>query len=57
MELEEVFMEQGVADTSPAVEWEVGVEPLPLENNESLAMSSLSSQLSKTTPHPGYPFW
>ena len=54
--LEEVFLEQGVADTSPTVKWEVGAEPLPLEDNTSSAMSSLSSQLSDVTPHPGYPF-
>ena len=57
MELEEVFLEQGVADTSPTVEWEAGAETLPLEDNESSTMSSLSSQLSDTAPHPGYPFW
>ena len=57
VELEEVFLEQGVADTSPAIEWEVGAEPLPLEDDTSLAMSSLSSQLSNVAPHPGYPFW
>ena len=55
--LEEVFLEQGVADTSPTVEWEVGAEPLPLEDDTSSAMSSLSSQLSDIAPHPGYPFW
>ena len=50
-------MEQGVADTSPTIEREAGVEPLPLEDDTSSAMSSLSSQLSNVTPHPGYPFW
>ena len=55
--LEEVFMEQGVADTSPTVEREVGAGPLPLEDDTSSAMSSLSSQLSDIAPHPGYPFW
>ena len=55
--LEEVFMEQGVADTSPTVEREAGEEPLPLEDNTSSAMSSLSNQLSDVAPHPGYPFW
>ena len=54
--LEEVFLEQGVTDTSPAFEWEVGAGPLPLEDDTSLAMSSLSSQLSNVAPHPGYPF-
>ena len=57
VELEEVFLEQGVADTSPAIEWEAGTEPLHLEDNESSAMSSLSSRLSNTASHPGYPFW
>ena len=57
VELEEVFLEQGVADTSLTVEWEAGAEPLPLEDDRSLAMSSLSSQLSDVAPHPGYPFW
>ena len=57
VELEEVFLEQGVADTSPAIKWEAGMEPLPLEDDESSAMSSLSSRLSDTAPHPGYPFW
>ena len=55
--LEEVFLEQGVANTSPTIEWEAGTEPLPLEDDTSSAMSSLSSQLSDTAPHPGYPFW
>ena len=55
--LEEVFMEQGVTDTSPTIEREEGAEPLPLEDNTSSAMSSLSSQLSDIAPHPGYPFW
>ena len=55
--LKEVFLEQGVADTSLAFEWEVGAGPLPLEDDTSLAMSSLSSQLSNVAPHPGYPFW
>ena len=50
-------MEQGVADTSPILEREVGTEPLPLEDNESSAMSSLSSQLSDAAAHPSYPFW
>ena len=50
-------MEQGVADTSPTIEWEVGAGPLPLEDDTSSAMSSLSSQLSDVAPHPGYPFW
>ena len=53
----EVFLKQGVADTSPTIEWEVGMEPLPLEDDTSLAMSSLSSRLSDIAPHPGYPFW
>ena len=57
VELEEVFLEQGVTDTSPTIEWETGVEPLPLEDGESSVMSSLSSQLSDMAPHPGYPFW
>ena len=57
VELEEVFMEQGITDTSPTVEREAGVEPLPLEDDKSSAMSSLSSQLSDTTAHPSYPFW
>ena len=57
VELEEVFLEQGVTDTSPAIEWEAGAEPLPLEDDTSSAMSSLSSQLSDVAPHPGYPFW
>ena len=57
VELEEVFLEQGVADTSTAAEWEVGAGPLPLEDAESLIMSSLSSQLSDVATHPGYPFW
>ena len=57
VELEEVFMEQRIADTSPTIEQEVGMEPLPLEDDESSAMSSLSSQLSNTTAHPSYPFW
>ena len=57
VELEEIFMEQGIADTSSTVEWEAGAEPLPLEDDESSAMSSLSSQLSNVAPHPGYPFW
>ena len=57
VELEEIFMEQGIADTSSTVKREVGTEPLPLEDDESSAMSSLSSQLSDTAPHPGYPFW
>ena len=55
--LEEIFMEQGVADTSPTIEREAGAEPLPLEDDTSSAMSSLSSQLSDVAPHPGYPFW
>ena len=55
--LEEVFMEQGVADTSPTVEKEAGAGPLPLEDDDSSAMSSLSSRLSDVEPHPGYPFW
>ena len=55
--LEEVFMEQGVADTSPTIEREAGAEPLPLEDDTSSAMSSLSSRLSDVAPHPGYPFW
>ena len=57
VELEEIFMEQGVADTSATIEREAGAEPLPLEDDESLAMSSLSSQLSDTAAHHGYPFW
>ena len=55
--LEEVFLEQGVTDTSPTVELEAGVGPLPLKDDTSSAMSSLSSQLSDVAPHPGYPFW
>ena len=55
--LEEIFMEQGVADTSPTVEGEAGAEPLPLEDDSSSAMSSLSSKLSDVAPHSGYPFW
>ena len=50
-------MEQGVADTSLTVEMEAGAGPLPLEDDSSSAMSSLSSQLSDVAPHPGYPFW
>ena len=50
-------MEQGVADTSPTVETEAGTGPLPLEDDDSSAMSSLSSRLSDVKPHPGYPFW
>ena len=50
-------MEQGIADTSATIEREAEGEPLPLEDDESSAMSSLSSQLSDTAPHPGYPFW
>ena len=50
-------MEQGVADTSPMIEWEAGAKSLPLEDNASSAMSSLSSQLSDVASHPGYPFW
>ena len=57
VELEEVFMEQGVTDTSATIEREAGVEPLPLEDDESSAMSSLSSQLSNAAAHPSYPFW
>ena len=57
VELEEIFMEQGVADTSATTEREAGEEPLPLEDDESSAMSSLSSQLSDVAPHPGYLFW
>ena len=57
VELEEVFMEQGVADTSATIEREAREEPLPLEEDESSAMSSLSSQLSDAAAHPGYPFW
>ena len=55
--LEEVFMEQGVADTSPTIETEASAGPLPLEDDDSSVMSSLSSQLSDVAPHPGYPFW
>ena len=55
--LEEVFMEQGVTDTSPTIKREAGAGPLPLEDDSSLAMSSLSSRLSDVMPHPGYPFW
>ena len=50
-------MEHGIADTSATTEQEAGEEPLPLEDDNSSAMSSLSSQLSDVTPHPGYPFW
>ena len=57
VELEEIFLEQEVADTSPAIEWEAGAEPLPLEDDTSSTMSSLSSRLSEAAPHPGYPFW
>ena len=57
VELEEIFMEQGIADISPMVEWEAGEEPLPLEDSESSAMSSLSCQLSDVTAHSSYPFW
>ena len=57
MELEEVFMEQGITDTSLTVEMEAGMGPLPLEDAESPVMSSLSSQLSDTAAHPSYPFW
>ena len=45
VELEEVFIEQGVADTSPTIEEEASARPLPLEDDESSAMSSLSSRL------------
>lgn len=55
--LEEVFMEQGVADTSATIETEAEEGSLPLEDDESLAMSSLSSQVSENAPHTGYPFW
>ena len=55
--LEEVFIKQGVADTSPTIEQKAGMELLPLEDNTSSAMSSLSSQLSDVAPHLGYPFW
>ena len=55
--LEEVFMEQGVADTSPTTEREADAGPLPLEDDTSSVMSSLSSQLSDIAPHPSYPFW
>ena len=57
VELEEVFMEQGVTDTSATIETEASTEPLPLEDADSSAMSSLSSQLSDVAAHPGYPFW
>ena len=57
VELEEIFMEHGVADTSATTEREAEEEPLPLEDDNSSAMSSLSSQLSDVAPHPGYPFW
>ena len=57
VELEEVFMEHGIADTSATIKREAGEEPLPLEDNNSSAMSSLSSKLSDVAPHPGYPFW
>ena len=57
VELEEIFMEQGVADTSPTIEREADVGPLPLEDDTSSVMSSLSSRLSDVAPHPGYPFW
>ena len=57
VELEEVFMKQGIADTSATIEREAGMKPLPLKGDESLAMSSLSSQLSDAATHPGYPFW
>ena len=42
---------------TPTIEREAGAGPLPLEDDASSAMSSLSSQLSDITPHPGYPFW
>ena len=57
VELEEIFMEQGVADTSPTIERETDAGPLPLEDDTSSVMSSLSSQLSDVAPHPSYPFW
>ena len=57
VELEEVFMEHGIADTSTTIEREAGEEPLLLEDDNSSAMSSLSSKLSDVAPHPGYPFW
>ena len=57
VELEEVFLERGVADTSPTIKWEASTEPLPLEDDSSSAMLSLSSRLSDMAPHPGYPFW
>ena len=39
------------------IEREAGAGPLPLEDDTSSIMSSLSSQLSDVAPHPGYPFW
>ena len=57
VELEEIFMEQGVTDTSPTVEKEADMGPLPLEDGDSSVMLSLSSQLSNAAAHPGYPFW
>ena len=41
--LEEVFMEQGVANTSATIKQEAGFGPLPLEDAESSIMSSLDS--------------
>ena len=57
VELKEVFMEQGIADTFATIEQEVGAEPLPLEDDKSSAMSSLSSQLSNAAAHLSYLFW
>ena len=57
VELEEIFMKQGVTDTSATTEQEVGIKPLPLKDNESSAMFSLSSQLSNAAAHPSYSFW
>ena len=57
VELEEVFMERGITDTSLTVKMEASAGPLLLEDAESSVMSSLSSQLSDIAAHPGYPFW
>ena len=57
VEPEEVFMEQGVADTSATIKTAASAETLPLEDADSSVVSSLSSRLSDIAAHPGYPFW
>ena len=54
---EEVFVKQKIAGPSTTIEHETGTGPIPLEDKESAVMSSLDSQLSDVTAHPGYPFW